>query len=157
MRSTLRSQVLTPTVIPSSAHTERIPLPRWLSPVLPKIPWQAAGLRSARITFPMSLAPGESKTFVFVLAYIENPIDQKWVWTPRGRRDQPRTGRSPLMALRHHREGGCRTCRIKGILGRTALPLHHLFLRGEARPHGERMAPVSVYGYLQHEPFRFLF
>ena len=61
--------------------------PRWLSPVLPRIPWQAAGLRVGSHHLSVSLAPGESKTFVFVLAYIENPIDQNGS-DARGRRDQ---------------------------------------------------------------------
>ena len=78
----------------------------------------------------VSLAPGESKTFVFVLAYIENPIDQKWVGRPEDGVISFAPTQKPDGALRHHREGGCRTCRIKGILGQTALPLHHLFLRG---------------------------
>ena len=43
----------------------------------------------------MSLAPGESKTFVFVLAYIENPIDQKWV----GRPEDGVINRAPAEAL----------------------------------------------------------
>jgi len=43
----------------------------------------------------VSLAPGESKTFVFVLAYIENPIDQKWV----GRPEDGVINRAPAEAL----------------------------------------------------------
>ena len=43
----------------------------------------------------VSLAPGESKTFVFVLAYIENPIDQKWV----GRPEDGVINRAPAKAL----------------------------------------------------------
>ena len=42
-----------------------------------------------------SLAPGESKTFVFVLAYIENPIDQKWI----GRPEDGVINRAPAEAL----------------------------------------------------------
>lgn len=52
----------------------------------------------------VSLAPGESKTFVFVLAYIENPIDQKWIGRPEdGVINRAPAG--PCGALRHHREG----------------------------------------------------
>ena len=43
----------------------------------------------------VSLAPGESKTFVFVLAYIENPVNQKWV----GRPEDGVINRAPAEAL----------------------------------------------------------
>lgn len=40
--------------------------------------WSPIG--SHRLT--VTLEPGESKTFIFVLAYIENPVDQKWIGAP---------------------------------------------------------------------------
>lgn len=30
----------------------------------------------------LSLSPGESRTFVFILAYVENPADEKWIGDP---------------------------------------------------------------------------
>ena len=41
-------------------------------------PWPAAGRRSPRTSSTCDLAPGEEKTFVFVLGYVENPGDEKW-------------------------------------------------------------------------------
>ena len=40
--------------------------------------WPAAGRRSARTSSTSTLAPGEEKTFVFVLGYVENPVEEKW-------------------------------------------------------------------------------
>ena len=90
-----RSQVLTPTVIPSSAHTERIPLPRWLSPVLPRIPWQAAGLRSARITFPCRWHRANLKLSCSFSPTLRTPSTKKWV----GRPEDGVINRAPAEAL----------------------------------------------------------
>lgn len=43
----------------------------------------------------MSLAPGESKTFVFILAYIENPVEEKWI----GRAEDGKINRTRAEAL----------------------------------------------------------
>ena len=37
--------------------------------------WAPVGSHHLKV----SLAPGESKTFVFILAYIENPVEEKWI------------------------------------------------------------------------------
>ena len=102
----------------------------------------------------VSLAPGESKTFVFVLAYIENPIDQKWVGRPGGRRDQPRTGRSLMARYDTTEKADAALAALKEYWDKL---LSHFTISSSEENDIERMAPVSVYGYLQHEPFRFLF
>ena len=38
----------------------------------------AAGRRSPRTAWTSTLAPGEEKTFVFTLGYVENPREEKW-------------------------------------------------------------------------------
>ena len=37
--------------------------------------WAPVGSHHLKV----SLAPGDSKTFVFILAYIENPVEEKWI------------------------------------------------------------------------------
>ena len=69
---------------------------------------------------------------------------------PRRHQQDPRRGHDgPL----------CRRCavrrRLRGarrFLARTAEWLPGLLRRGEARPHGQHLEPVSVHGHLQHEP-----
>ena len=40
--------------------------------------WSPVGSHHLKV----SLAPGESKTFVFILAYVENPVEEKWIGRP---------------------------------------------------------------------------
>ena len=40
--------------------------------------WPAAGQPIASHGLDVKLAPGEEKTFVFTLGYVENPRDEKW-------------------------------------------------------------------------------
>ena len=68
----------TPTARASSASrtasTSRRPWPRGSRAT----PSPAAGRRSARTSSAVDLAPGEAKSFVFVLGYVENPVAEKW-------------------------------------------------------------------------------
>ena len=40
--------------------------------------WSPVGSHHLKV----SLAPGESKTFIFILAYVENPVEEKWIGRP---------------------------------------------------------------------------
>ena len=53
--------------------------------------WAPVGSHHLAVT----LAPGESKTYVFVLAYIENPLEEKWI----GRAEDGVINRAPAEAL----------------------------------------------------------
>ena len=53
--------------------------------------WAPVGSHHLKV----SLAPGESKTFVFILAYIENPVEEKWI----GRAEDGKINRTRAEAL----------------------------------------------------------
>lgn len=66
--------------------------------------WAPVGSHHIKVT----LEPGEEKTYIFVLGYVENPVDQKWI----GRPEDGVINRAPADALLANstlQKSGCRT------------------------------------------------
>ena len=85
--------------------------------------WAPVGVHQVNIT----LAPGESRSLIYMLGYIENPQEEKWA--------------AP---------GVINKTRAHELMARYATDAQV----DEARPYGEYLEPVPVHGHLQHEPFR---
>lgn len=98
--------------------------------------------------FHLTLAPGEKKSVIFGLGYIETRSGK----IQRSRHHQQSPGRGHDGPLCHRRAGGCRPQGTGRLLAGAALGLAADLRRGKAGPDGEPVEPVSVHGHLQHEP-----
>ena len=115
-----------------------------------------AGTRSARTTWPSTLAPGESRSFTFVLGYLENPREAKWAPADEARassrarwwRSPGRTSCSPRSPPRPRPDAAF--AELHGALGPAAHHVHGAVHRREARPDGQHLEPVPVHGHVQH-------
>ena len=95
----------------------------------------------------VDLLPGEEKTFVFVLGYVENPVGGE-VGEPGGREQEARAG-APR-ALPDDRAGGRRARRPARVLDGDAVEVHGEVRRRAPRPDGQHLEPVPVHGHVQH-------
>ena len=104
--------------------------------------------RSRSHGLDVTLAPGEEKTFVFMLGYVENPRDEKWE-KPGSHQQEARRTRciaqfstpeqvdAALTALRDH---------WTELLSNYSVEV----ARREAEPDGQHLEPVPVHGHVQH-------
>ena len=103
--------------------------------------WQPIGSHHLRVT----LAPGESKRFIFLLGYCENPEADKFS-APDVINKAPADRLCAKYASDAQFDAAPR--RAESVLGGIAFPLLGSHGRGETRPDGERMAPIPVHGHL---------
>ena len=95
----------------------------------------------------VKLAPGECRSILFGLGYIENPQEEKFI-AP----GVINKARAHAMMERYATDAQIDAARA--ALGGSALHLSAALRRGKAGPHGEHLASVSVHGHLQYEPQR---
>ncbi len=93
----------------------------------------------------LSLAPGESRSILFGLGYIENPQQEKFV--APGVINKARA-HAMMAPLRHRRTDRCGPHCAGRPLGGAALHLPSGIRRGKAEPHGEYLESVPVHGHL---------
>ena len=103
--------------------------------------------------FHLTLEAGETKTILFGLGYIENPVAEKF--TAPGVINK---ARAEAMMARYATDAQVDEARKAlaahwdVVLGRPAVRSATGLRRRKAGPDGEPVAPVSVHGHLQHEP-----
>ena len=108
----------------------------------------AAGRRSRRTASTSRSRPGEEKTFVFVLGYVENPDEEKW--------EKPgvinKTQRQALIAAFSTPEQVAASAGDAcASTGRAALrATRSSSPRREAQSHGQHLESVPVHGDVQH-------
>ena len=112
--------------------------------------WAPVGSHHLKV----SLAPGDSKTFVFILAYIENPVEEKWI----GPAEDGKINRTPAEKLMKEFDSKEKSEAALAELKAYWDKLLSHFTVSSSEEKLDRMvnASVPVYGYFQHEPFCFL-
>ena len=111
--------------------------------------WSPVGVHH----FHLKLQPGETRSLVFVLAFIENPKAEK-VQRARRRQQDPRP--RPAGKVRTDAQVDAALCALRAYWEELLSRLHHHVPGRKARPHGQYLEPVPVHGHLQHEPQRLL-
>ncbi len=106
--------------------------------------WQPVGSHALDV----QLEPGEEKTFVFLLGYVENPVAEKW--------EKPgvinkKRAHALIEEFSTKRRRSTRRSPSSAITGRDLLvPFPGFVARREAQSDGEHLEPLPVHGHVQH-------
>ena len=104
----------------------------------------------------VDLAPGESRSFTFVLGYIENPREAKWApaddaaGIAEGQVIEKSRAHELLSAFATEAQTDAAFAELQAYWDRLLVDLHGRVHRREARPDGQHLEPVPVHGDVQH-------
>ena len=97
----------------------------------------------------ITLKAGQSKTLVFVLGYVEMPVEKKF------EADGKTINKEKALAMIEKYNTPEKFERAPCLLGQAPWHFECKHSRRQGKPHGKHLEPVSVYGYIQ--PFTFCF